>query len=258
MSINPKSSAEQEQSVPPDGADSGSSSSPRASDRVRRRQIFICYPRDARKDVDRFHETLFEALKKRSRSYEVFRDKGEEHDHRINPGEFWRDVIEAKLESSICCIVALVPAIFESKECRKEITKFQSLIKAGQGRFFFPIDFLEVQPVIRQLAAKKDDIASLMLDLDRCNFVGAGFEDNRAYEKKVDGIADTIHRRINKLLEGTGVGELLPPPPPPPPASSPPGWPHGSFARDWSDCHRRAGLGVLAGRAPLDRCRAAA
>src|SRR4051812_1375457 len=88
------------------------------------RRLFICYPRSALKPVVRFETALRESLGVRGRTYEVFRDKGEAA--RIEPGQVWEDVLQAKLQTSVCCIVVMVPAIFESKECTKEIEKFRS------------------------------------------------------------------------------------------------------------------------------------
>jgi hypothetical protein len=165
----------------------------RAADETRR--VFICYPRSALRAVTRFHEALAESLAVRGRTYEVFRDKGD--GERIEPGEEWEKVLQEKLAASVCCVVAMVPAIFESTECKKEIETFRAHIKDDPRRFFLPIDFLDVQGTVQTYLARGDETARLMHTLDRHDFTNAVHEPNQTiYESKVDAIADAIHRRI--------------------------------------------------------------
>jgi TIR domain len=186
----------------------GNSTDPKAlQDRTRR--IFICYPRSTLEEVAEFHKILKQRLDVRGRSYDVFRDLGDNRQERINPGDYWREILQAKLDSSICCIVILVPGIFESEECAKEIEYFQSRIKQDKRRFFFPVEFLEVKSRIEPLARKKNTIALAMKDIHHYDFVGGAFEPNRKiYEKKVDDIANAIHQRVDEL-----DGEIPPMPP---------------------------------------------
>jgi TIR domain-containing protein len=159
------------------------------------RRLFICYPRSALKPVVRFETALRESLGVRGRTYEVFRDKGEAD--RIEPGQVWEDVLQAKLQTSVCCIVVMVPAIFESKECTKEIEKFRSYAEGDPRRFFFPIDFVNVASTVEAFVKKGDETARLMQQLDRHDFTKAVHEPNQTvYDKHVDDIAENIHRRI--------------------------------------------------------------
>jgi hypothetical protein len=181
------------------------------------RRIFICYPRSALKQVMRFHEALAEGLAVRGRTYEVFRDKGD--GERIEPGEDWNDVLQRKLKTSVCCVVAMVPAIFESVECRKEIETFRGYIKSDPRRFFYPLDFVEVQSSVQAYAERGDETARLMQSIDRQDFTKAVHEPNQTiYEQQVDAIAKAIHRRIEaRTDEG--------PPPDGPPKKPRKRWP---------------------------------
>lgn len=165
------------------------------------RLVFVCYPHETRNDVIRFEAALTEKLGIRSRKYEIFRDKGSDERRRIDPGKIWRDVVRDNLKAARCCIVVVVPTIFESKECREEITLFQRSVEADPQRFFFPIDFTEVQDRIAQLVRTGDQVARLMDDLDRHDFVAAVHEPNELlYKDKVDDIAKRIDRRFERPL----------------------------------------------------------
>lgn len=147
----------------------------------------------------RFEAALTEKLRIRSRKYEIFRDKGPDQERRIEPGKVWRDVVRDNLAAARCCIVAMVPTIFESKECAEEIAAFQRLVEADPRRFFFPIDFTEVQGRIAQLVQTGDEVARLMNDLDRHDFIAAVHEPNELlYKDKVDDIAKRIDRRFEQ------------------------------------------------------------
>jgi len=201
-----------------------------AASKERTRRIFICYPRSTLEEVAEFHKILKQRLDVRGRSYDVFRDLGDNKQERINPGDYWRDILQAKLDSSICCIVVLVPGIFESEECAKEIEYFQSRIKQDKRRFFFPVEFLEVKSRIGALAKKKNAIALAMKDIHHYDFIGGAFEPNRKiYEKKVDDIADAIHQRVDAFDGESPPMQLLGDatevsPTPSPPAPIP--WPY--------------------------------
>jgi hypothetical protein len=166
------------------------------------RRIFICYPRTALAETGKFHQALLERLRVRSRSYELFRDLGEDPQERLNPGDQWRPKIEGKLKEAICCIVILVPSIFESEECAREIEHFNTLSQNGSGRFLFPIQFVSVAAELKNLAGGQNYIAAIMRDTHLYDFSGFAYETERAYGKRVDEIADTIHALINRRAAG--------------------------------------------------------
>lgn len=164
------------------------------------RRIFICYPRVVSDFVSPFHASLELSLLALSRSYRVFRDKSSNQAERIN-FEDYKVRIRRALESSVCCVVVLVPSIFESDECTEEVEIFESLrgslCEGRFERFFVPIEIVDIDQDIDRRAKEGNSIAKTLLRINRENLKAYRHETGSdAFKKKVDGIAQTIHRQI--------------------------------------------------------------
>jgi hypothetical protein len=167
------------------------------------RRIFICYPRAALDEVVEFHKALQKRLEIRSRSYRIFRDLADDERERVNKADNFRTLIADKLKQSVCCIVILVPSIFESEECAIEVEQFSEAVVKSQRGFFYPIEFSTIRDEIKQAEANGNVIARELIHIDRDSFVDYWSEaDRKSYDKKVDDIAREIHRRLGRLQGG--------------------------------------------------------
>src|SRR5262249_38705634 len=125
-------------------------------------RIFICYPRNTIQEVDEFERTLRICLGNLKTAYKVFRDISASHEESIRIGEEWKETINRELDSCVCCVVVLVPAIFERPECVYEIEYFQKRVERGGKCFFFPIEFWSVRSEFERRLEEGHAIARIL------------------------------------------------------------------------------------------------
>ena len=166
---------------------------------IEERRVFICYPRSALKDVATFHDALSERLKNLRREYKIFRDKGPGEGEHIVAGLPWKQYLLQKLDGSRCCLIVLVPAIFESSECADEVEYFQKKMAEeaeDTRRFFYPIIFIPLigEESVEAQAKSGNRIAQAIKDLHNDEFL-LGWSDagTPAYQNRVNDIAKAIH-----------------------------------------------------------------
>lgn len=192
------------------------------------RRVFICYTRRSLTEVEQFDRALLERLRTLSNRYEVFRDKSPRPTERINTGDHYPTTLLDKLDSSVCCLVVLVPSIFESVECEKEVLHFAGRIERGEPGFFFPVAFGKVDREFDAPAPGHNAIGRTLKEIDRTDFSGFWHlrDDDPLYRRKVAELADAIHLKVQELFgenpprpepaAGTGSQEDGGTPPPPP------------------------------------------
>jgi hypothetical protein len=123
----------------PSQSDKAAVSSAPARSETAERRIFICYSRRMTAEVAEFEETLRECLNSLRPNYSVFRDVTKREGENIPVGRDWRATIDAELDRCVCCVVALIPAIFEQPECVLEIERFQQRVSNGEECFFWTL-----------------------------------------------------------------------------------------------------------------------
>ncbi len=165
-------------------------------------RIFICYTHSAMAEVAQFHELLENRLRVRSRAYTVFRDKGSRTE-RILGGDDYREIVKTKLADAICCLVILVPDIFFSVECEREVKTFQARIDRGDRCFFFPVEFVSVRSDFKEPSPQHNRISQILRFIDRVDFtrLWEAEKSNPEYRRAVDEIADAIDLQVQRRRE---------------------------------------------------------
>jgi hypothetical protein len=193
-------------SIPAEDQSGQGASAPVATTQDRR--IFICYPRSALKDVEAFERALKESLDKLNRNYRIFRDKGPDDAERIVAGTPWKQYLLQKLDDSRCCLLVLVPAIFQSTECADEVEHFRKKIEADPKRFFYPIVFIPLtgEDSVETQAKAGNRLATAIKDLDYDEFPKSRADaETTDYIARVNAIAKAIHNRFSSRAPGAGV-----------------------------------------------------
>jgi hypothetical protein len=177
------------------------------------RRIFICYPRSALKDVEAFERALKESLDKLNRNYRIFRDKGPDDAERIVAGTPWKQYLLQKLDDSRCCLLVLVPAIFQSTECADEVEHFRKEIEADPKRFFYPIVFIPLtgEDSIEAQVKAENRLATAIKDLDYDDFPKSRADaETTDYIARVNAIAKAIHNRFSSRAPEAGAPSSTP------------------------------------------------
>ena len=173
------------------------------------RRVFICYPRSALRDVGSFHDALKERLQNLHRDYKIFRDKGRDEGENIVPGSEWKKRLHQTLDDSRCCLIVLVPAIFESGECADEVDYFQNKLEKDDRRFFYPIVFIPLtgDESIETQAKSGNRIATAIKDLHHDEFLLSWTNSaTSGYQARVNEIANAIHRQFSTKVQGKTAG----------------------------------------------------
>jgi hypothetical protein len=163
-------------------------------------RIFICYPRNMIREVDEFERTLRICLGNLKTTYKVFRDVSASQEESIRIGEKWKEAINRELDSCVCCVVVLVPAIFERTECAYEIEYFQRRVEGGENCFFFPIEFLSVRSEFKRRLEQGHVIARILHARQLYDFTEGWSEtEEKRYKKTVSEIATRIDNRVQAI-----------------------------------------------------------
>jgi hypothetical protein len=162
------------------------------------RRVFICYSRRVLSEVAEFEAALRECLQSLGINYTVFRDVTDVENASIAIGENWRSTLTRELDRSVCCVVILIPAIFDRPECVREIEYFQQRVDRAERCFFFPIVWL---PVSEEIARRPGHpIARILGDLQQFDFSQGWSEtEPKRYKRNVLEIAQRIDRRVRDL-----------------------------------------------------------
>lgn len=174
------------------------------------RRIFICYSRRVLAEVSEFETTLRDCLQSLDANYTVFRDVTRTEDQSIKVGDDWRATLNAELDRCVCCVVVLIPAIFDRPECVYEIERFQKRVSGGEKCFFFPIVFLPVADEFTRRRNEGHPIALLLGDRQHYDFTESWSETQpKVYKRKVLEVAQRIHQRVREMERPAGTTTLV-------------------------------------------------
>ena len=130
-------------------------------------------------------------------NYTVFRDVTESENESIDVGDNWEASINRELDKCDCCVVILVPAIFERPQCVREIEYFNRRIANAENCFFFPVAVLPVADEFKRRLSQGHSVAQILNVRHHFDFTDTWFETHpNLYKKAVTKIASRIHKTI--------------------------------------------------------------
>jgi hypothetical protein len=164
------------------------------------RRVFICYPRKFTAETATFENALRDCLQILDPNFTVFRDVTDRNDESLEVGEDWTQAIDHELDTCVCCLVVLVPAIFDRPQCVREIEYFNQRITNGEKCFFFPVAFLPVQDEFTMRLQANHPVARILDSRHHYDFINSWTETQQTlYKAKVLKIAQLIHNRVRSL-----------------------------------------------------------